>query len=290
MRAAHEPGDPISGNLLKMKKPTRQTDRHVEAVLAALDVLECFLAKPGLTTLEIMQATGFTRNRVMRLTGTLTHRGFLMADSETEAFITGPKIYALGKVFARNRVILSLSGPVLRDIALKTRESASLYVREGYERVVLAREEGTHAIRHAISEGQRMDLYAGAAGKVILAYSPAEVVETVLAKTGLPKRTAATITDKNRLLKELENIRGQGYAISIGERAADVCAMAAPVLDHGRELVGALSISGPTSRFIPQVRKSYAELLLAAAMKLSRQLGWTRSGDDKSVRLPGDDQ
>ncbi|MBI5580540.1 MAG: hypothetical protein HY895_15400 [Deltaproteobacteria bacterium] len=51
--------------------------------------------------------------------------------------------------------------------------------------------------RHTISEGQRMDLHAGAAGKVILAYSSEEMVATVLAKTGLPKRTAATITGKN---------------------------------------------------------------------------------------------
>jgi hypothetical protein len=30
-----------------MKKRIRQTDSHVEAVLAALDVLECFMAKRG---------------------------------------------------------------------------------------------------------------------------------------------------------------------------------------------------------------------------------------------------
>jgi DNA-binding IclR family transcriptional regulator len=273
-----------------MKKPTRQADRHVEAVLAALDVLECFLAKPGLPTLEIMQATGFTRNRVMRLTGTLTHRGFLMADPETGTLNLGPKIYALGKVFEHNRVILSLVRPILRGIALKTGESVSLYVREGYQRVVLAREEGTHAIRHAISEGQRMDLNAGAAGKVILAFSPEEMVGIVLGKTGLPRRTAATITDKKKFIKELGNVRHQGYALSMGERAADVCAIAAPVFEHGPELVGALCISGPISRFTSQIRASYAKLLLAAAMKLSLQLGWVRSGNHSSLRLPADDQ
>ncbi|WP_171181885.1 IclR family transcriptional regulator [Ruegeria sp. HKCCD8929] len=261
-----------------MKTPIRQADRHVEAVLAALDVLECFLAKPGLSTNEIMQATGFTRNRVMRLTGTLTHRGCLMADPATGAFSIGPKIFALGKVFERNRLILSMVRPVLRDITLKTGESATFHVREGSERVVLAREEGTHAIRHATSEGQRKDLHTGAAGKVILAYSPEEVVETVLAKTGLPKRTATTITDKNRLLKELEIVRNQGKAISKGESESDVFAMAAPVLDNGQELVGALSISGPSSRFTRQIRKSCEEVLLADAMKLSRQLGWRQPG------------
>lgn len=257
-----------------MKQPTRQADRHIEAVLAALDVLECFLSRPRLTTIELMQATGFTRNRVMRLTGTLMHRGHLMGDAGTGAFTIGPKVFALGKVFEDHRVILTLVRPVLREIALKTGESASLYVREGYERVVLAREAGTHIIRHSITEGQRMDLHAGAAGKVILAYSPTEEVESVLEKTGLPKRTETTITDLKKLLKELKGIRERGYAHSTGERVADASAMAVPVLGHGGELIGALAIAGPTHRFTAAARKPHLKLLLDRSEQLSRQLGW----------------
>ena len=63
-----------------MSGPTRQTERHVDAVLAALDILECFLAAPELATRDLVVATGFTRNRVMRLAGTLAHRGFLVSD------------------------------------------------------------------------------------------------------------------------------------------------------------------------------------------------------------------
>jgi DNA-binding IclR family transcriptional regulator len=257
-----------------MKKPTRQTDRHIESVLAALDVLESFLAKSGQTTMEIMQATRFTRNRVMRLTGTLVHKGYMMVDARTGVFSIGPKLFALGKVFERNRGILLMVRPVLRQISLKTGESASFYVRDGVERVVLAREEGTHAIRHTIAEGQRMDLHAGAAGKVILAYSSKDVFEAVLTRTGLPKHTPQTITDKDRLTAELEKARKQGYAVSVGERAADACAIAAPVFDQGRDLVGALTIAGPISRFTTGVRRTYADLLMAAAESLSRQLAW----------------
>jgi DNA-binding IclR family transcriptional regulator len=257
-----------------MKTPTRQADRHVEAVLAAVDVLECFLSKPVCTTLDLMQATGFTRNRVVRLTGTLVHKGLLMMDGQTGLFSTGPKLSALGKVFERNQGILLMVRPVLRQISLKTGESASFYVRDGLERVVLAREEGTQAIRHTIAEGQRMDLHAGAAGKVILAYSSKDVLEAVAARTGLPKHTPQTITDKDRLAAELEKVRKQGVAVSVGERAADACAIAAPVFDQGRDLVGALTIAGPTSRFTTGVRRTYADLLTAAAERLSRRLGW----------------
>jgi DNA-binding IclR family transcriptional regulator len=134
-----------------------------------------------------------------------------------------------------------------------------------------------------------MDLHAGAAGKIILAYSSAELVETVLAKAGLPERTAATITDKPALLMELENVRNQGYAVSTAERAADACALAAPVFEYGHELVGALCISGPISRFTVPIRESYANLLVAAAIQLSRQLGWTRAADEKRAQPGSDD-
>jgi DNA-binding IclR family transcriptional regulator len=90
----------------------------------------------------------------------------------------------------------------------------------------------------------------------------------------LPKHTPQTITDKDRLTAELEKARKQGYAVSVGERAADACAIAAPVFDQGRDLVGALTIAGPISRFTTGVRRTYADLLMAAAESLSRQLAW----------------
>lgn len=264
-----------------MKTPTRQADRHVEAVLAALNVLECFLVKPSLTTIEIMQATGFTRNRVVRLTGTLVHKGFMIVDSQSGVFRIGPKLYTLGKVFERNQDILLMVRPLLKQISQKTRESTSFYVRDGLERVVLAREEGTHAIRHTIAEGQRMDLHAGAAGKVILAFSSPELVETVLAKTGLPRHTSTTITSKDKLIEELERVRVRGYAISFGEREADAVSIAVPVFDKRNELVGALALAGPVSRFTPEISQSLTQVLLSAAMKLCREMGLT--GDEKKI-------
>jgi IclR family transcriptional regulator, KDG regulon repressor len=253
--------------------PIRQTERHVEAVLAALDILECFLGAPELTTKELVAATGFTRNRVMRLAGTLAHRGYLVPDG-TGAYRTGPKVFALSREFESHNGVLALVRPLLRDLALQTGESASLYAREGLERVVLAREEGTQAIRHAVAEGQRMDLHAGAGGKVILAHSPPEVLAAVLRKGPLAARTPRTITSKRKLLAELEQVRRQGHAVSIGERAADACAVAAPVFGRGSELVGALAVSGPITRFTPETRGRYAQLLIAAARRVSAQLGW----------------
>jgi DNA-binding IclR family transcriptional regulator len=257
-----------------MKSPTKQSERHVEAVLAALKVLDCFLAQPALSTKQIVELTGFTRNRVMRLTGTLCHQGYLLQAVETGAFTPGPKTLALGKVFERNNSLVSLARPILRALALKTGESVSLYIREGLERVVLAREEGTHSIRYTITEGQRMDLHAGAGGKALLAFAPEEFLQSMLKELGLIRRTSRTIVDPRKFAAEMKKIRRQGFAESMGERVQDACAVAAPVFDNHNRLLCAMAIVGPVSRFTPKNRQRYINDIIAAARELSENLGW----------------
>ena len=268
-----------------MENPTKQTDRHVDAVLAALGVLDCFLSMPSMTTKQLIDRTGLTRNRIMRLTGTLLHKGYLVQDEELGVYRPGPKIGLLNKGFEIHQVIALLARPILKQMTLKTGEFASIYVREGLERVVLAREEGTQALRYTVAEGQRLELHTGASGKILLAYAPKEVVETLLSSSPLVKRTSRTITDPVQLQRELENIRRQGFAESTGERVAEAAAVATPVFDSKGDLVGALSIAGPVSRFTPATRKSYITIALDAAIKLSEQLGWNKERAKKNAAV-----
>ncbi len=266
-------GPKSPAEFIDMEKKMIQTERHIEAVLAALDLLDCFQDDPFLSTKDIINRTGFTRNRVMRIVGTLMLRGYLLQDPESGLYTPGPALMKLGKVFEHNQNIVILLRPILRELALNSGESVSLYIREGLERVVLAREEGTQAIRFAVTEGQRMDLHAGAGGKVLLAYAPPEVLDAALKRGPLPSRTPQTIVDPEDLIEELKKVRNLGYSLSLGERVPDAFAVAAPVFDSKNDLVGALGIAGPLSRFTAPVKKEYLKLILEAAENLSHQLG-----------------
>lgn len=257
-----------------MKLATKQSERHVEAVLAALHIMDCFLAAPTLGIKQIMDATGYTRNRVMRLTGTLVHKGYLVLDEASRAYSLGTKIPALSNVYEPRQEIILQVNPVLKKIAYHTGESVSFYIREGFDRVVLAREEGTQAIRYTVSEGQRMDLHAGAGGKVLLAFASDEVVSSFLSKRTLGKHTQQTITTKKKLIAELKKIQKQGFATSRGERVPDAYAIAAPVFDAAGDLLGALGIAGPAGRFTPPLRKAHQQMIVNHARRLSKQLDW----------------
>jgi DNA-binding IclR family transcriptional regulator len=119
-----------------------------------------------------------------------------------------------------------------------------------------------------------MVLYAGAGGKVLLAFGPEELRRKVLGKSHLKKLTPGTIKDPKRLEKDLEAVRRQGYASSYGERDAEVAALAAPIYNYEGNICAALSIAGPIHRFSPEHNVKRVKILLSSAERLSRMLGY----------------
>ena len=257
-----------------MREKVRESTRHVEAVLKALEVLDCFQDQPLLPLKKISELTGMNKSRIIRLCGTLESKGYLVHDSEAQNYRLGFKALALGKAHERSNNLISLSRPILRDLADQTGESATLFVVDGLQRVCLAREEGTFSIRYNILEGQRMVLYAGAGGKVLLAFGPEELRRKVLSRDHLRKLTPTTIQDPKRLEKDLETVRRQGYASSYGERDSEVAALAAPIYRHDGKVCAAVSIAGPINRFSRGHNVEHLKFLLASAERLSRMLGY----------------
>ena len=257
-----------------MRGKVKESTRHVEAVLKALDVLDCFQVQPLLPLKKISELTGMNKSRIIRLCGTLASKGYLVYDSEAQHYKLGSRILSLSKIYERTNDLISLARPVLRYLADQTGESASLFVVDGLQRLCLAREEGTSSIRYNIIEGQRMVLYAGAGGKVLLAFGPEELRRKVLGKSRLKELTPSKVKDPKRLEKDLEAVRRQGYASSYGERDAEVAALAAPIYSHEGNVCAALSIAGPINRFSPEHNVKHVKILLPSAERLSRMLGY----------------
>jgi len=252
---------------------SKESSRHIDVVLRALDILDCFQQKSELTLKEIIDHTGLTRSRAMRLLGTLESRGYLMIDYRNHKYLLGVKTGILGNAFEQTNPMEVIIRPVLKELAGRTGESATFYVIDNKDRLVFAREEGTHAIRYSVREGQRMPLHAGASGKVLLAYGPAELLSDILSTEQLSAITVHTITDPEILRQEIEAVRKRGYALSKSENVPDANAIAAPVIDHSGKLVGSLGIAAPVHRLNDQNFVERAKIVMDASAGLSRQFG-----------------
>lgn len=258
-----------------MKLHNKESNRFVEVVLKALEILDCFSEEPALSLRQIMDRTGLARSRTMRITGTLISRGYLFFDPVSGNYTLGSRLLSLGNAFEHNNSMLGIVRPILKHLVEKTGESSTFSIVEAEERVVLAREEGIHNIRYTIREGQRMPLHAGAASKALLAFGPKEVLESVLGPDRLEAITPKTITDINKLKKSLAEIRKQGFAESTGENTPGSQAMAAPVFDYSNRLVGVLSVSGPSNRLQGSILDHMRKEVIEASKMLSEALGNT---------------
>ncbi|MDX1739369.1 MAG: IclR family transcriptional regulator C-terminal domain-containing protein, partial [Alphaproteobacteria bacterium] len=68
------------------------------------------------------------------------------------------------------------------------------------------------------------------------------------------------------------DIRQKGYAVSRGERDPDVAAIAVGIFDGSGQIKGALTLSGPISRFDSEFEPKLAHLLSQEAAKLNAKL------------------
>jgi len=256
----------------KNKKTTKESERQVEAVAKALDILECFTgSEPELSLKQLSEKTGLYKSRILRLCGTLVAQNFLIR-TPASSYKLGPKLMTLGKVYENTNPLVSVARPVLRELASLTGESTKLFVIDGTKRLCLVREKGTYPLRYAISEGETYELHAGAGGKVLLAYAPDEFRHKIL-NNNLKKITPSTIVERDRLEKEFVTIRAQGYSFSRGELVPEVAGMAAPVFDHENNVCGAMAVAGAEQRFTAERQKDMLKNLLSSAQKLSRLLG-----------------
>ncbi|NGM70360.1 IclR family transcriptional regulator [Natronolimnobius sp. AArcel1] len=151
---------------------------------------------------------------------------------------------------ARNRLKLYRAAKShVDELANETGEAGNLGVEERGQRIIVYKSEVKNAIYDNTPTGEHTNLHWTALGKAILAHLPADRVDEVIDEHGLPKRTQNTITDRNELEVELNQIRERGYSFEKEERREGVTAIAVPIQDKDDpETVHSVSISGPTKR------------------------------------------
>jgi IclR family pca regulon transcriptional regulator len=114
-------------------------------------------------------------------------------------------------------------------------------VLDGSDVVYVARSASRRIMSVDLSLGTRLPAYVTSMGRVLLAALPAGEVEAHLGE--LVKRTDRTLTDRARLLAELETVREQGWAVVDEELEYGLRSMAAPVHDAEDRVVAALNVS-----------------------------------------------
>jgi IclR family acetate operon transcriptional repressor len=249
----------------------RRAGGGVQSISRALDLLELLADAGGVQALsQLAASSGLPLPTIHRLMRTLASRGYVRQE-RSRRYALGPRLIRLGE--AASRMLGAWARPHLAALVDVTGETANLALLDGDEVTYVAQVPGRHAMRMFTEPGRRVLPHCTAVGKVMLAQLPAAEARGILARSGMPAATSATITDPDVLLAQLSVIRRQGYAVDEGEQEVGVRCFAAFVPDA--PAMAALSVSGPQARFGHDAASRVVPALQAAAAALSRDLAVT---------------
>lgn len=239
----------------------------VRAVERALDILMCFTKKDDLGLTEIAAEIDLHKSTVYRLLNTLEEKGFVIRNPLTEKYRLGLKIWELSAHLSHTDDPAVLLLPQMEKLRDCLGETVSLYLRDGTDRLRIQAVQSNQAIRRVAPVGARLPLFVGASSKVLVAYAGESVLQAVLDGPDWPESV-----DRDAYVKQLQEIRERGYAISYEEREPGASAVAAPIYDRSGKIAAALSLSGPVSRLSPQKLHEYGPILIEAAREMGMMI------------------
>lgn len=222
-------------------------DIKVKSLVKAVKVLECFSSnKPSLGISEISEMTGYNKATVYNIASTFTALGYLTQDQTTQRYHLGLKFLHFSYIINSNITLSTVMEPYLQKIADVTQETVFLGIP--YEDKVLYLDTRTpnNQFRRPIL-GEKASMYCTGLGKCLLAFTAPD--KRPFLPDNLPAFTVNTITTKAKLSEELEKIKERGYAIDNMEHEFGISCVAVPLFGQSHEIIGAISVSGPSLRF-----------------------------------------
>lgn len=261
-----------------MKDPLQQSS--IQVVDRAIRILDVVAENETLTLSALASAAKLPPSTVVRIVDLLISHRFLEKEEQTKSYSLGVRLVALGQLAKRRQRLTAIAGPILQYLANETREDVGLSVLQHRYAVFADWLEGPEPLKIVDRIGGPEGLYYGAFRKVLLAYQSPSWIEEYVDSIRFEKFTPATIGTRRLLYTELQRIRKDGYAVSLGEKIPEAAGIAAPVFGPGETIRASVTIIGPISRYTPERIPALAAAVMRAASAITVGLDGRRPTTD----------
>lgn len=249
-------------------------DQLLHSLDRALNIMELIVKSDnsfGIT--ELSNITGVHKSTIYRVLATLNYRGYVKKDIHGQ-YKSGIKMLELGACALNNLDLRKQVKPYLIELQEKSKETIHLGVLDNYEVVYIDKVETAEVIRMYSRIGKRAEAHCTSLGKVLLAFSPTELVEKYIESKGLTKHTKNTITEPEKLKQELKKIQHSGYSVDEEEITEGIWCIGGPIFNYKGEVIASFSISVPVIRLTDDVKKELKKLVINYSRKISISFGF----------------
>ena len=223
---------------------SKDTEPRVDSTLSkGLAILEKLTSlKSGMGVSDLSRELGLTKSNTFRLLQTLSTLGYVRREPD-KTYSATLKTWQVGRSVVESLNLRSAASEMMLYLSEETKETVYLAVRDGLNVVYIDKVESVKPIRSWNPIGGTAPIYCVGTGKAILAEEYRFLRDQVAGS--LEAYTDRTITDVDRLDKDMAATKLRGYAIDTGEFRPNILSFGAVVQLPNGEAVGALGVSVP---------------------------------------------
>lgn len=225
-----------------------------------------------MSTFEIAKATGLNNSTVHKLAVALNYHGVLERNKANKKYSLGIALVEYGQSALNSISTRQTAKSFLRELVEYSGESAALSILHGTKMVIVDVEESKAALRVSPVVGMVAPATTTSNGKAVLAWLAESQIAEIIQKEGLPALTEKSITKPEVFLAELATVRKRGYATDCEEYNEKLYAVSAPFFKTEDEVMGAISITGPSYRMTQQQIRRFGKKCVEVASRLSANL------------------
>ena len=245
-----------------------------QSVEKAFQIIEIMASNRGPMRLnEISAALGLPTSTVLRFLCTLMSYDYVSQDVQTLKYSLSLKFCHIGNLVSSQFNIREPIRPFLYELSDRCHESVCLVIEENMMSAYIDVIDGPDSMLKTLNRiGKTAPLHSTGVGKNLLLNYDEAKLDDLISKKGLLALTANTLTKKEDLLKELERVRTQGYALDDEECEMGVRCIAAPVRDYTGKVIASISVSGPISRMTIDKIEVIKDIIKDIALRISHKL------------------
>lgn len=242
------------------------------SVSSALGLVEALAEAGPLGLSELARRQDMSKATALRLLRTLQVRGWATQEpAPSSAWSLTPHFAWLGRAVSVDTTLREIALESMNRLQLQTKETVHLVAHEADHLVLIERLDSPHELRAFFPLGTVIPYHAAATGLAFLSALPDADVEDIL-EGSLAPRTSQTLTDRREVIERVQEVRKHGYSLNSNGLFEGISSVGAPLVGSEGIPLGALSVSGPSSRMTTERCLEFAPLVIEAAEEVSRRM------------------
>ncbi len=224
--------------------------------------------RPHVTVTSVSELLGVPKSTASRLLRAMLEAGFLETVGASKKYRPALLLYEAGRLYRDSSTLIDRAAAVVARVGQQTGHTGYVSKREGRDIVAVTDHPGTNALRVASSIGRRLEAFASATGRTLLARMDDDEVRA-LYPAGFTPPSPTAPQSMDELLARLATVRRLGFAESYDESNRGVGAIAVAVGDPERGETVSLCIVYPASIIAPPERQAIIDALRAGAGEIA---------------------